>query len=113
MTIPRILAAAGLALASLLAFGPAVAQQKDQPIVVTNAADVPIEFLYFAACGASDWGKDRLGKRELIEPGQKRQFKTSVTGGDCCHDFRAKMTSAATFQKLAVDVCREPEWVVK
>lgn len=113
MTIPRILVAASIALACLPLFGPASAQQKDQRITVTNGSDVPIEFLYFAACGASEWGKDRLGKNELIEPGQKRQFKTSITGNDCCHDFRAKMTSAATFQKLAVDVCNQPEWVVK
>jgi hypothetical protein len=111
MPLLRILAVAGLA--CIAAVWPASAQQKDQRIVVTNAADSPIEFFYFAACGAGEWGKDRLGAKEIIQPGAKRQFTTRVTAGDCCHDMRAKMATGASFQKLAVDVCRDPEWVVR
>jgi len=101
------------ALACLTALCPAAAQQKDQRIVITNGRSNPIEYFYFAACGAGEWGKDRLGAKEVIQPGAKRQFTTRVTGGDCCHDLRAKMATGGSHQKLAVDICREPEWVVR
>lgn len=96
-----------------LALCPAAAQQKDQRFTVTNGADNPIEFFYFAACGAGDWGKDRLGAKEVIQPGGKRQFTARVTGSDCCYDMRAKMATGGSHQKLSVDVCRTPEWVVR
>jgi hypothetical protein len=96
-----------------LALCPTHAQQKTQRILVTNGADIPIEFFYFAACGAGEWGKDRLGAKEVIQPGARRQFITKVTGSDCCHDMRAMMATGGSFQKLAVDVCRNPEWVVR
>jgi hypothetical protein len=111
MSSLRILAAIGIA--CTLAQWPAAAQQRDQRIVITNGADNPIEYLYFAACGAGEWGKDRLGAKEVIQPGAKRQFTTRVTGSDCCHDLRVKMATGGSHQKLAVDVCQTPEWVVR
>jgi hypothetical protein len=113
MTMSRLRVLAAAALACVAAVWPAAAQQKDQRIVVTNGSDIPIEYFYFAACGASEWGKDQLGAKEVIRPGAKRQFVTRVTGGDCCRDMRAKLATDATFQKLAVDVCTTPEWVVR
>jgi hypothetical protein len=106
----RLFAVAGLV---CLAVWPAAAQQKDQRILVTNGANNPIQYFYFAACGAGEWGKDRLGAKEVIQPGAKRVFTTKVAGSDCCHDMRARMATGGSFQKLAVDVCREPEWVVR
>ena len=112
MTIFRILAVATLASMPVL-WSASAQQPKDHRIAITNGTDTPIEYFYFAACGASEWGKDRLGAKEIIEPGERRQFSTRASGADCCHDMRAKMSTGATFQKLAVDVCREPEWVVR
>jgi hypothetical protein len=106
----RVLAAG---IACTLVLLPAAAQQREQRIVITNGSDNPIEYLYFAACGAGEWGKDRLGAKEVIQPGAKRQFATKVAGSECCHDLRAKMATGGSHQKLAVDVCREPEWVVR
>ena len=110
MSLLRALAAG---VVCTLALYPATAQQKDQRFVVTNGSDNPIEYFYFAACGSGDWGKDRLGAKEVIQPGAKRQFVTRVTGSECCHDMRAKMASGGSHQKLAVDVCQNPEWVVR
>ena len=107
----RVLLLVGLALSTALL--PAAAQQKEQSIVIINGSDTPIEYVYLAACDAGDWGKDRLRTKEIIEPGARRTFKARITGGNCCHDMRAKMYTGASFQKLAVDICREPEWTVR
>ncbi len=107
----RVLAAAVLAAA--LALCPASAQQKDQTITIVNGAQTPIEYVYFAACGAGEWGKDRLGAHETIKPGARRTFTARITAGDCCFDLRAQFYTLTTFQKLNVDVCKTPEWVVR
>jgi hypothetical protein len=109
----RLRIAAAAILAGSLAFHPASAQQKNQTITIVNGGDNPIEYVYFAACGAGDWGKDRLGAHETIKPGARRKFTARVTAGECCFDLRAKFYTLATFQKLNVDVCQTPEWVVK
>jgi hypothetical protein len=101
-------------LAALLAgTGPAAAQTQDQRLVVINGTDTSIEFLYFAACGGGAWGKDRLGAKEVIEPGARRQFSIRGVAGGCCYDLRAKLVTGASRQKLNVDVCRDPEWLVR
>jgi hypothetical protein len=111
MTRLRIMASA--ILAGSLALYPASAQQRNQDITIINGSDTPIEYVYFAACGAGNWGKDRLGAHETIKPGGRRKFTARVTAGDCCFDLRAMFYTLATLQKLNVDVCQTPEWVVK
>ena len=112
MTRLPVLASTALVLMASALY-PALAQQRNQQFTIVNGKDTPIEYVYFAACGAGEWGKDRLGARETIEPGARRRFTMPVTGNDCCYDLRAKMYTLATLQKLNVDICREPEWVVK
>ncbi|MBX9588760.1 MAG: hypothetical protein K2X43_05605 [Hyphomonadaceae bacterium] len=107
----RIVATA--AMAAALAGHPLSAQPSEHPLTVTNSTDMAIGYLYVAGCGAGEWGKDRLGAKEIIEPGARKLF--SIKGGkdDCCYDLRAKLQSGASRQKLAVDLCREAEWVVR
>jgi hypothetical protein len=110
LTKSRIFAIA--AVAAVLAGCPATAQQGEHRLTVINGADVAIEYFFFANCGAGAWGKDRLGTREIIEPGARKLFSIKVDSGDCCHDLRAKLQTGASRQKLNADVCRDPEWVV-
>ena len=104
---------AGVGLAALVTLGPAAAQQREYRFVVINDADAAIEYFYFSACGANDWRSDRLGAREVIERGARRQFDTYDGIRDCCRDMRVKLVTGAARQKLGVDVCRASEWVVR
>jgi len=101
-----------VALAAALAASPATAQQNGHRFTVINGADVAIEYFYVASCGAGAWGKDRLGAKEIIKPGARKQFGIRGGNDDCCHDMRAKLQTGASRQKLNADVCRESEWVV-
>jgi hypothetical protein len=102
-----------VAAAAVLICAGASAQQAEHRFTVTNGTGAAIDYVYVAACGAGTWGKDRLGAKESIKPGAKRVF--SITGAQdaCCHDLRIKLQTGASRQKLDVDVCREPEWVVR
>ena len=102
---------AGVA-AVLLLTGAASAQQ-ERYVTVINQTDAAVEYFYAAACGGGGWGKDRLGAKEIIDPGVRRQFKLSAAREGCCYDLRAKLHTGATQQKLNVDLCREPEWIIR
>jgi hypothetical protein len=101
-----------VALAAALAASPATAQHNEHRFTVTNGTDVAIEYFYVASCGAGAWGKDRLGAKEIIKPGARKQFGIRGSNDDCCQDMRAKLQTGASRQKLNADVCRESEWVV-
>jgi hypothetical protein len=111
----RVIATAGLAaLAALVAVvGPVAAQQREYRFEVINVADAAIEYFYFSACDANNWRSDRLGRREVIEPGARRRFNMYDGIADCCRDLRAKLATGAARQKRGVDVCRETQWVVQ
>jgi hypothetical protein len=107
----RICAAVALAVA--LAASPVMAQQKELRLIVINGTGVAIEYFYFAGCGGGEWGRDRLGAKELIEPGARRSFSFRISTGKCCHDLRAKLHTGASRQKLNADLCRDAEWIVQ
>lgn len=111
MTNFRILACA--ALGAVLTAVAATAQQKEHRLIVTNGTDVAIEYFYFASCGAGEWGRDRLGAKEIIKPGSRKVFSIKGRNSDCCHDLRAKLLTGASRQKLGTDICREPEWLIQ
>ena len=100
-------------LAALFGYGPAEAQRRDYRVTVTNDTDVPLEYFYFSECGTNNWGKDRLGAREVIAPSGRRLFDMYDGINDCCRDMRAMFTTGATRQRLGVDVCRGGEWVIR
>lgn len=94
--------------------GPALAQSpQDFRVTVLNSTDAALEYVYFSACGINKWGQDRLGKREVIQPGGKRTFDMRLATADCCRDMRVTLATGASRQKLGVDVCREREWIVR
>ena len=102
-----------VAMAAVLAAHPVPAQQREHRLTVTNGTDVAIEYFYFAGCGAGEWGKDRLGAKEIIAPGARRLFSIKGDSDECCRDLRAKLQSGASRQKLDVDICRDSEWVLR
>jgi len=93
--------------------GPAEAQRPDYRLTVTNNTSIPLEYFYFSECSTNNWGKDRLGAKEVIEPGRRRVFDMHDGIADCCRDMRVMFTTGATRQRLGVDVCRESEWIVR
>ena len=105
MSTHGLRALAGAGLAALITVGPAAAQQRPYDFLVVNEAGAPIEYFYFSACGANNWRSDRLGAREVIEPGARRRFNMHDGIADCCRDMRAKLATGAARQKLGVDVC--------
>lgn len=102
----------GLSLLLAGSYGHALA---DMPYRVTilNSTDAPVEYFYFSACGINKWGQDRLGRREIVQPGGKRVFDMRDGMADCCRDMRATLATGASRQRLGVDVCREREWIVR
>jgi hypothetical protein len=98
---------------ALHGLGPADAQRRDYRVVVTNATDVALEYFYFSGCGTNNWGRDRLGTREVIASGARRLFDMHDGNSDCCRDMRAVFITGATRQRLGVDVCKVSEWVVR
>ncbi len=78
-----------------------------------NGTDIAIEYFYFASCGGGEWGRDRLGAKEIIKPGARKVFSSKGGNDDCCQDMRAKLQTGASRQKLNADICRETEWLVK
>ena len=91
----------------------AAAQRQDYRLTVTNGANDPVEYFYFSECSINNWGKDRLGSKEVISPGARRRFNMYERNADCCRDMRAILATGASRQRLGVDVCREKEWVVR
>jgi hypothetical protein len=112
MRMSWVVAVAGVAGATLL-LGPAAAQQRQYPFTVVNRTGTAIEYFYVSACGANNWGSDRLGAREVIPQGARRRFDVHDGLAECCRDMRAKLRTGAARQKLGVDVCRERQWVVQ
>jgi hypothetical protein len=110
--VVRLLGGIGLTALAVLA-GSALAQQRQYPFAVVNQTDAPIEYFYFSACGANNWGSDRLGTREVILRGAQRRFDMYDGIAGCCRDMRATLATGAARQKLGVDVCRESRWVVR
>lgn len=86
---------------------------RDYRVTVLNSTDAAVDYFYFSACGVNKWGQDRLGKREVIQPGGKRIFDTRIGTADCCRDMRVTLSTGASRQKLGIDVCREREWIVR
>ena len=91
----------------------AAAQRQDYRVTVTNGANDPVEYFYFSECSINNWGKDRLGSKEVISPGARRRFDMYEGNADCCRDMRAILTTGASRQRLGMDVCREKEWIVR
>jgi hypothetical protein len=102
-----------LVVALICGQGPAEAQKREYRVTVTNSTNFNLEYFYFSACGTNDWGSDRLGKREVIEPGRSRIFNLHDGNDDCCRDMRATFASSASRQRLGVDVCKIKEWVLR
>lgn len=91
----------------------AAAQRQDYRVTVTNGANDAVEYFYFSECSINNWGKDRLGSKEVILPGARRRFDMYEGNADCCRDMRAILATGATRQRLGVDICRDREWVVR
>jgi hypothetical protein len=100
-------------LAGPLVVDVAAAQRQDFRVTVTNDANDAVEYFYFSECGINNWGKDRLGSKEVISPGARRLFDMYEGNADCCRDMRAILATGAARQRLGVDVCRKNEWVVR
>jgi hypothetical protein len=100
-------------LAGPLVVDGAAAQRQDFRVTVTNGAIDAVEYFYFSECGINNWGKDRLGSKEVISPGARRRFDMYEGNADCCRDMRAILSTGASRQRLGVDVCRKKEWVVR
>jgi hypothetical protein len=104
---------AGAFLLVLLSYPPAGAQRRDYRVMVVNDTNFAVEYFYFSRCATNDWGHDRLGRREIIDPGGQRVFDMYDGIDDCCRDMRAVFASQAARQRLGVDVCRESKWVLR
>ncbi len=100
-------------LAGPVVAGGAAAQRQDHRVTVTNGTNDAVEFFYFSECSINNWGKDRLGPKEVILPGARRRFDMLEGNADCCRDMRAILATGATRQRLGVDTCREKEWIIR
>lgn len=59
-------------------------------IRIQNNMIGPVIFVFFRSCGSFQWGEDRLGETERIEPGDDREW--TVEAG--CWDLRADVLNA-------------------
>ena len=114
-SMKQLLARCGFAacLAAALGVVPADAQQnRNYSFVIVNDADAPIDYFYFSACGANNWGGDRLG-RERIDQGARRRFNMHDGDRRLLPRHARQAGDRRRRQKLGVDVCRERQWVVQ
>jgi uncharacterized membrane protein YgcG len=73
-------------------------------LTVTNRSDHTITELRVSRSRDDDWGDDRLGPAELIEPGSAVTLR--LTGADCAYDVQAKYDNGRLEERRGVDVCR-------
>jgi hypothetical protein len=79
---------------------------------VINAGSEPVFHVFASRCEDGNWGGDRLGKEEVIGPGQRRTLSLSDGAGQCCFDLRARFKSGTKRDFMKVDVCRLTHWTV-
>jgi hypothetical protein len=73
-------------------------------LTVTNRSDHTITELRISRSRDDDWGDDRLGPAELIEPGSGVTLR--LTGTDCAYDVQVKYDNGRLEERRGVDVCR-------
>jgi hypothetical protein len=79
---------------------------------VINAGNEPVFHIFATRCEDGNWGGDRLGKDEVIGPGQRRTLNLHDGVGPCCYDIRARYKSGTKRDFMKVDVCRLTHWTV-
>ena len=79
---------------------------------VINAGTDTVFHVFASRCEDGNWGNDRLGSNEVINPGQRRTLSLYDGTGPCCFDLRARFKNGAKRDFMKVDVCRLTHWTV-
>lgn len=81
-------------------------------LTVVNSGNVELMYFWASECRDQNWGRDRLGEREVIFTGAKRLFEIQDGEGRCCFDLKAEFSDRAQRTKLGVDICAASTWTV-
>jgi len=67
-------------------------------IVMVNQTNAAIYYVYISSCSSSDWGQDRLGDSETVQPGATRTFTLSPG----CWDLKARFADGREIEERQV-----------
>ena len=82
-------------------------------VKIENDTAWQLDHVYISAASAENWGYDRLGKEQVIAPGETWNF--SFTGGDVCvWDLRVTFHDGTHRTLRDQNICRfeDPIWRV-
>ncbi|MBA16067.1 MAG: hypothetical protein CMN73_06900 [Sphingomonas sp.] len=98
--------AVATALAAFAAPSAAFAQDSyNREVVIENAGNSAIYFIYFSHSDDDHWGDDRLGEEEVVEAGATRLFDFNDGSGECVFDVQATFENGETVELYEVNVC--------
>jgi hypothetical protein len=86
--------------------------RRGRPLTVVNSGNEELLYFYATTCSDRNWGRDLLGKDEVIKSGASRNFELDDASDNCCFDLRAKYKLGATRSNMGVDICRIGSWTV-
>lgn len=92
--------------------GPKLAPQPQRLLSVGNRGREDVTFFWASACSDNDWGKDRLGAKEVIRYGSQRTFDLYDGTDNCCFDLRVRFSNGLQDTARNIDVCRVRFWPV-
>ena len=67
-------------------------------IVMVNQTNAPIYYVYISPCSSTNWGDDRLGSSEVVQPGATRTFTLSPG----CWDLKARFQDGREIEERQV-----------
>ncbi|MBR0645693.1 hypothetical protein [Plastoroseomonas hellenica] len=101
-----ILLSAGAALAQKGDPGQAAPAPNGSPSLrLQNATPNIVNNVYASPSSDSNWGEDRLGANEVIQPRGNRAF--SLPPGECVYDVRVVYQGGVAEERLRVDACSD------
>lgn len=83
-------------------------------VKIHNGTGWQIDHVYISAASAEDWGYDRLGKEQVIAPGETWTF-TFTAGDVCAWDLRVTFHDGTHRTLRGQNICRyeDPIWRIR
>ncbi|MDB5414702.1 MAG: hypothetical protein JWR10_3037 [Rubritepida sp.] len=94
---------AGAALAQKSPSGPAPSGGGNPSFRLENRAPNVVNNVYISLSATQNWGPDRLGANEVVQPGATRAFNLPV--GDCMYDIRVVYQGGVGEERRRLNTC--------
>jgi hypothetical protein len=81
-------------------------------LILVNSGDVELAYFYATSCDDPKWGRDRLGRKGIVEAHKSQGFDLVDVPGACCFDLRARFKGDVIRTRMKANICQFGRWEV-